>query len=669
MMNSQQQLQFPISQCAGYYLLPGQFVPSAQQFPVASAPTGFYYDTYPDWSSEYGELYYPTQVQYQFLVTITPIIMSSAQQQQAPPPQFAPPQQHRTECQQLYYPYWPSQPSDALQVPSGAPYTVQPAHIYQNSPMMVIPQQQLQYPISQCAAYCLVPGQFVPSAQQFPVASAPTGFHYGTYPNWSSEYGELYYPMQAQYQTSVPTTPIILSSAQQQQALPPQYAPPQQFPVASAPTSSFSGTYPDWSSEYGELYYYTQDQDQSSVPATPIVFSSAQQQQAPPPQYAPPQQDRRECQQTVVTEAGGPVQTNGEGMPPTATVGIPPAASTPPPPSKVPFSDDIQLNKAEKAWRPSGKRGRMAEAGEDEPEVAETQDLLRRVRSILNKLTPQMFQPLMKQLTELTELTVDTEERLKGVAHLIYEKAISEPNFSEAYGKMCSCLMMLKVPTSGTSGGTVDFPRLLLNCCHEEFVKDGNDIFEHKQKELDAASEDEEHQRLIVEQDAAKDNARHRSLGNIKFMGELFNVGILSETKMHECIFKLLLKSHDEERLECLCLLLSTIGKEMEKTKPEVDYYFQYISKFINAKKTSLRIRFRLQDVLDLRQNNWVPRRGDQGPKTINQVHKEAMLEEHREQSKNNSSRTWQSRRGPTRLVAASPILRVMPRIRVLKNA
>lgn len=33
-------------------------------------------------------------------------------------------------------------------------------------------------------------------------------------------------------------------------------------------------------------------------------------------------------------------------------------------------------------------------------------------------------------------------------------------------------------------------------------------------------------------------------------------------------------------------------------------------------------------------QNNWVPRRGDQGPKTIDQIHKEAELEEHREHIK-----------------------------------
>lgn len=33
-------------------------------------------------------------------------------------------------------------------------------------------------------------------------------------------------------------------------------------------------------------------------------------------------------------------------------------------------------------------------------------------------------------------------------------------------------------------------------------------------------------------------------------------------------------------------------------------------------------------------QSNWVPRRGDQGPKTIDQIHKEAEMEEHREHIK-----------------------------------
>ncbi|MBN3315747.1 IF4G1 factor, partial [Atractosteus spatula] len=300
--------------------------------------------------------------------------------------------------------------------------------------------------------------------------------------------------------------------------------------------------------------------------------------------------------------------------------------------ASVSLTDDVQLNKAEKAWKPAVKKI-SKEKEEDEPETAKTQELFRRVRSILNKLTPQMFQQLMKQVTELT---IDTEERLKGVIDLIFEKAISEPNFSVAYANMCRCLIALKVPTADKPQATVNFRKLLLIAAHKEFEKDKDDdeVFEKKQKELDAAS-GEERQHLREELDDAKDKARRRSLGNIKFIGELFKLKMLTEPIMHDCIVKLL-KNHDEESLECLCRLLSTIGKDLdfEKAKPRMDQYFNQMEKIIKERKTSSRIRFMLQDVLDLRRNNWVPRRGDQGPKTIDQIHKEAELEEHREQIK-----------------------------------
>ncbi|XP_060799381.1 eukaryotic translation initiation factor 4 gamma 1-like isoform X2 [Neoarius graeffei] len=296
--------------------------------------------------------------------------------------------------------------------------------------------------------------------------------------------------------------------------------------------------------------------------------------------------------------------------------------------SGVSLNDDVQLNKAEKAWRRGGG------ADSDDSESVKTQDLLRRVRGVLNKLTPQMFQPLMKQITEMT---IDTEERLKGVIDLVFEKAISEPNFSVAYANMCRCLIGLKVATSDKPGMTVNFRKLLLNRCQKEFEKDKDDdeTFEKKQKELDAATEEEVRQRLREELEEAKDAARRRSLGNIKFIGELFKLKMLTENIMHDCVVKLL-KNHDEESLECLCRLLSTIGKDLdfEKARPRMDQYFNQMEKIIKERKTSSRIRFMLQDVLDLRRNNWVPRRGDQGPKTIEQIHKDAEMEEQREQIK-----------------------------------
>ncbi|XP_023125564.1 eukaryotic translation initiation factor 4 gamma 3 isoform X7 [Amphiprion ocellaris] len=305
-----------------------------------------------------------------------------------------------------------------------------------------------------------------------------------------------------------------------------------------------------------------------------------------------------------------------------------------PPPRKiimnVSVNDDVQLKKSENAWKPGLKREGPAE----DPETLKTQELFRKVRSILNKLTPQKFNQLMKQVTDLT---IDTEERLKGVIDLVFEKAIDEPSFSVAYGNMCRCLATLKVQMTDKPNTTVNFRKLLLNRCQKEFEKDKVDdvVFERKQKELDSAASATERERLQEELEEAKDKARRRSIGNIKFIGELFKLKMLTEAIMHDCVVKLL-KNHDEESLECLCRLLTTIGKDLdfEKAKPRMDQYFNQMEKIVKERKTSSRIRFMLQDVIDLRLHNWVSRRADQGPKTIEQIHKEAKIEEQEEQRK-----------------------------------
>uniref|UniRef100_A0A8C2BDC4 Eukaryotic translation initiation factor 4 gamma, 3b n=1 Tax=Cyprinus carpio TaxID=7962 RepID=A0A8C2BDC4_CYPCA len=298
--------------------------------------------------------------------------------------------------------------------------------------------------------------------------------------------------------------------------------------------------------------------------------------------------------------------------------------------TNVSVNDEVQLRTTENAWKPGMKRENVIE----DPETLTTQELFRKVRSILNKLTPQMFNQLMKQVTDLT---IDTEERLKGVIDLVFEKAIDEPSFSVAYGNMCSCLAMLKVPMTDKPSSTVNFRKLLLNRCQKEFEKDkvDDDVFEKKHRELEAATSASERERLQEELEEAKDKARRRSIGNIKFIGELFKLRMLTEAIMHDCVVKLL-KNHDEESLECLCRLLTTIGKDLdfEKAKPRMDQYFNQMEKIVKERKTSSRIRFMLQDVIDLRLHNWVSRRADLGPKTIEQIHKEAKLEEQEEQRK-----------------------------------
>lgn len=58
-----------------------------------------------------------------------------------------------------------------------------------------------------------------------------------------------------------------------------------------------------------------------------------------------------------------------------------------------------------------------------------------------------------------------------------------------------------------------------------------------------------------------------------------------------------------------------------------MDQYFGRMVSLINNKELPARIRFLLQNTLELRENNWVPRKAhvDNGPKTISQVRQEAV--------------------------------------------
>lgn len=48
------------------------------------------------------------------------------------------------------------------------------------------------------------------------------------------------------------------------------------------------------------------------------------------------------------------------------------------------------------------------------------------------------------------------------------------------------------------------------------------------------------------------------------FIGELFKLQMLTENIMLQCLEMLLSDRRDEESLECLCRLLTTIGKELD---------------------------------------------------------------------------------------------------------
>lgn len=248
--------------------------------------------------------------------------------------------------------------------------------------------------------------------------------------------------------------------------------------------------------------------------------------------------------------------------------------------------------------------------------------IFRKVRGILNKLTPEKFQKLSDDLLQ-TEL--NSGVILKGVILLIFDKALDEPKYSSMYAQLCKRLSE-EAPNFEPPNSPCTFRLLLLNKCRTEFENrsKASEAFEHRDGPL--APEEEERRQLT----------KRKMLGNIKFIGELGKLEILSESILHRCIQQLLSDKKKNrgggskdmaEDLECLSQIMRTCGRilDSDKGKKLMNQYFERMSMLAENQELPLRIRFMLRDVIELRRDKWVPRKATntEGPMPIHQIRDE----------------------------------------------
>ncbi|CCX31323.1 Similar to Eukaryotic translation initiation factor 4 gamma; acc. no. Q10475 [Pyronema omphalodes CBS 100304] len=309
----------------------------------------------------------------------------------------------------------------------------------------------------------------------------------------------------------------------------------------------------------------------------------------------------------------------------------------------IPLADVKPLPVSANRWQPRSVKAAAdpaaaatAAPGSADVELMQPDMVQRKVKAALNKMTPEKFDKISDQILEITAQSKHESDgrTLRQVIQLTFDKACDEAHWASMYAKFCK--KMLETMDSDikdenikdkagqvVTGGNL-FRKYLLNRCQEEFERGWKVNLPPTPEGVS------EEVMMLSDEYYIAAAAKRKGLGLVQFIGELFKLNMLTERIMNECVRKLLDFEGlpEDETVESLSKLLRTIGVQLdssERSKPLMDQYFGRIQAMVDNKELNSRMRFMLMDVIDLRKTGWDSKETDKGPKTIQEIHEEAI--------------------------------------------
>lgn len=229
----------------------------------------------------------------------------------------------------------------------------------------------------------------------------------------------------------------------------------------------------------------------------------------------------------------------------------------------------------------------------------EQEKIKKQVRVTLNKLSSNNLEKLSREILETSKKSHDC---LKLVVSGIFEKAWSENKYTQMYSGLCKFLKSnfenykysiedTKLPSTKNY-----FKYELLYMCEETFQ------YNPDENDFTGLSDEIRKEKLS--------KLKKKTLGNARFIGELFNVNLITTKITLECVNSLLElyeRENNEDKLEGAFVILQTGGISFERPKVKLfsDEIYQRLDRFSRNPDLSSKNKFKIVDLQDFRHSRW----------------------------------------------------------------
>eukprot|EP01084_Bolivina_argentea_P277283 473336_1 len=259
--------------------------------------------------------------------------------------------------------------------------------------------------------------------------------------------------------------------------------------------------------------------------------------------------------------------------------------------------------------------------------VDHVERLQKKLRGILNKMTPEKFDTIAAQTMAVIEAFDETQDQMRVIIDTILQFVVEIPVFADQYARLCRYLY----------DETQIIDENTRNVFRQMVILQTNDLFKkHRKYSLNDSELDVDDAREL---EIKRVKLKRNFLAVMTLVAELYNVDLINVGVIYKGLFDALLPPKNTQftaiDIEGLCCLLRQCGHKLD-TNGSAMCVDKYLQKLIShAKKFDFRTRVIVDEIKEMRKNQWQHRIKKEVARTKDEIRNEFETDYAKTHSKN----------------------------------